>query len=654
MTHQPEIPQLPSADLNSIPTLTDSPQGVNFSEEEPTKGFPKYLVGGIVLSVTLVTAIVYFTFFRGGDVSRPDLLLHTVKRENIDLTIVTTGTLESAMNQDVICRVKAGSRGNFASTIKWVIDDGTNAQKGQTIMTLDSSQLEDMLRTQRITLEKAKAAKIAAEQNLQIVINQNESDIATAGIAIQLAELNLEKYVGLPRGTLNMMTKEDARATLVEMDTDLEGFFTKHPEYASISGEYQQLLDDVSGRIELAESDVELLKDRLAYSQRMQLKGFLSPSQVLAEESRLSSARETLKKIRSEEELLKKFNAQISVKDLSAKVLEAWRAYDRTVSQSEAKRVQADADSKTATSVFIQETDKLLEIEDQLARCTIVAPVDGMVIYYTPETSRWSSSERGLIQQGATVSEGQKLFRFPDLKKMQVTTRIHEAMISKIRADEKQSTGVVNSIRAGNLLSLNPLASLISQEEDLLNRLRDDFQSYEYEVTSQGQAAKIRIDAFPNKVFNGHVKSVASVASAADYFSSDVKVYNAVIAIDDEVAGLRPGMSAEVTIEIANTVENVVSVPVQAVVGGAGKGKTRKVYVMTPTGAMEREVVLGVSNERYAEVKSGLDEGEQVVINPKAIVGDSELTRDDPQAGGAAAAKKKGPPKGGQNPKAKQ
>ena len=143
--------------------------------------------------------------------NRPDLLLHTVKHEDLDLTVVERGTLESADNRDIICRVKAGSKGNYATTIKWVIDDGTPVRRGQLLMTLDSSALEDQLRAQKITLDKAQAESVAAEQQFKIQLSTNESAVEKAKSDIRLRELELERYVGLPKGTLARLKRETAR-----------------------------------------------------------------------------------------------------------------------------------------------------------------------------------------------------------------------------------------------------------------------------------------------------------------------------------------------------------------------------------------------------------------------------------------------------------
>lgn len=605
------------------------------------------LLGGFLVAALATAGVLYFTW-GGTKANRPDLILHTVKTENLDLTVVERGTLESADNKDIICKVKAGSKGNYATTIKWVIDDGTLVKKGQLIMLLDSSSLEDQFRAQKIVLEEKHAALIAAESNYSITISQNESEIATAKNAVQLAELDLEKYVGLPKGTLFRMKRETARTMLLEMEASLESFIARHnSEFPDLEGEFQQAVDDVGGRIELAEADVEMWKDRVAYSQRMQLKGYLSPAQLQADESRLSSARESLKKVKTEKMLLQKFLAQRNVQDYSGKVQEAWRAYDRKISEANAKEVQADADRRTKRSVYVQESEKLRDIEDQLDECKIHAPQDGMVVYYIPESSRWSQSERGLVQQGASVQEGQKLMRIPDLNKMQVSTRVHEAMVSRLRGDDRRSTGIHESVRASLLANPDPLARLLGNHEDIFEMHRARYRDKEYHLASSGQSSMIRVDAFPDKTLKGHVRSVATVASSSDFMSSDVKVYTTIVAIDDPVGNLKPGMSAEVTIYVDNTLENVLAVPVQSIIGGAESGRTRKLYVMTASGPQEREVTIGLSNEKMAEVREGLQAGDQVILNPKTIVGDKAKTREDAPAQGKGAGKGKGGIPGG-------
>jgi hypothetical protein len=137
----------------------------------------------------------------------------------------------------------------------------------------------------------------------------------------------------------------------------------------------------------------------------------------------------------------------------------------------------------------------------------------------------------------------------------------------------------------------------------------------------------VRIDSFPDRVFGAHVETVATVASQQDFFSADVKVYTTKVAIDETVEGVKPGMTAEVTVTIADALEHVLTVPIQAIVGSVELGKKRKCFVLTPRGPEERDIVVGQSNVKMAEIKEGLQEGDEVVLNPKAIVGDKTKTR---------------------------
>src|SRR5262249_48630352 len=53
--------------------------------------------------------LIYYLLRNNGP-SRADILTHTVRLENLQMAITERGQLESAVNRDVICRVKARSQ----------------------------------------------------------------------------------------------------------------------------------------------------------------------------------------------------------------------------------------------------------------------------------------------------------------------------------------------------------------------------------------------------------------------------------------------------------------------------------------------------------------------------------------------------------------
>src|SRR5207245_593955 len=208
---------------------------------------------------------------------------------------------------------------------------------------------------------------------------------------------------------------------------------------------------------------------------------------------------------------------------------------------------------------------------------------------------------------------GQKLMRIPDLSHMQVNVRVHEAMVSRLRAEILRSTGMIQSLHVALLANPDQRLNLLTQlnwpeiRERIKDEMKERYQADEFEAIYKGQPASIRVDAYPNRMLKGHVKSVANVASQAEFFSSDVKVYQTIASIDETVENLKPGMSAEVTIYAEDTGEPVLIVPIQSVVGTISMGEQRKCFVVGRDGQLEeREIVLGLSNGKNVDVPAGL------------------------------------------------
>src|SRR5438132_4733799 len=75
---------------------------------------------------------------------RADLLTQAVHFDKLQTSYTEHGVLAAAVNSDIICRVKARNHGStVASTIKWVIDDGSPVHKGDVLVQLDDSGLQE-------------------------------------------------------------------------------------------------------------------------------------------------------------------------------------------------------------------------------------------------------------------------------------------------------------------------------------------------------------------------------------------------------------------------------------------------------------------------------------------------------------------------------
>ncbi|MBI1831659.1 MAG: hypothetical protein HYR84_09440 [Planctomycetes bacterium] len=173
-----------------------------------------WLAGG--LSAIGLAFLVYFLIF--WSFARPFTgLTSKVKREILRVTIVERGNLESAENSEIICRVKAKTQGGtIASTIKWVIDDGTQVKAGDLIVDLDDSGFQEQMKTQKNTLNTARASWVEARSNYTIQESQNNSDKKTAEVELIQAQLEFKKYAGRVAGEklIAMITHEQVREYL--------------------------------------------------------------------------------------------------------------------------------------------------------------------------------------------------------------------------------------------------------------------------------------------------------------------------------------------------------------------------------------------------------------------------------------------------------
>jgi len=114
----------------------------------------------------------------------------------------------------------------------------------------------------------------------------------------------------------------------------------------------------------------------------------------------------------------------------------------------------------------------------------------------------------------------------------------------------------------------------------------------------------------------------------------DLKVYSTDIAIDaDHGLKLKPGMSAKVEIVLAE-LKAVLHVPIQAV---ARRGEERVCYVATRGAAEPRRLETGMLNDQFIEIRSGLREGDRVLLNPPQTPPAAAGLRTRPSAGPQSA-----------------
>jgi hypothetical protein len=120
-----------------------------------------------------------------------------------------------------------------------------------------------------------------------------------------------------------------------------------------------------------------------------------------------------------------------------------------------------------------------------------------------------------------------------------------------------------------------------------------------------GQPATVSIDALSGVELAAHVASISTVGAS----SNGVVSYSAALQLDQLDPRVRPGMSATATVITAQA--QGLTVPLQALTGA---GSLSSVNVMRSGKAVSQQVVVGLRGDTRAQIISGLNVGQQLVI----------------------------------------
>jgi HlyD family secretion protein len=127
------------------------------------------------------------------------------------------------------------------------------------------------------------------------------------------------------------------------------------------------------------------------------------------------------------------------------------------------------------------------------------------------------------------------------------------------------------------------------------------------------------IVTLPERTLEATVSDVASVTRPAGWWTGNVVKYDTVIELPED-EGLKPGMSAEIEVILA-VHKDILTIPVAAIVETEDGDFC---WVQSKDGPQRRILELGDSNDVFIEVIAGLSEGENVVLNPTALIEEAE------------------------------
>lgn len=615
----------------------------------------------------LLLVVLLLLLFSPGQKKATDSLTFTARRGDLEIKVLEGGSLEALESQELKCEPRVGYQG---TKILKIIEEGyfvteEDVKNKKVLCELDSSDLEKQLLQQEIQYQSALANFTDAQQNFEIQVSQNQSDVQAAEQKARFARMDLDKYLGdsvaeqvvkqtglddylaavstnnlqatmlpdrdaggkpvscapgetnsAPAGSFatnvqSLVQTQKASVSTVpapgtnppagtaRQEPDPEAICTPSPalqmpaikvdfsRFVDIDalgdGEAKQKLRKCQDDLQVAQKELGQASTALEGTRRLFAKEFVPKTEVTRDEIANESARLKVQTAETAQRLFQKYELPRTVEEDLSKYAEGVREIDKARRVAISKLAQVQARLNSAKGQYEVQSRQRQDLMQQLEKCILRSEKSGLVVYGGNRDNPYGQEP---IREGATVRERQAIITIPDLTRMSVNVKIHESYIKKIQ---------------------------------------------------KGQKARIVVDAFPDQMLTGEVTKVAVLPDSQNrWMNPDLKVYPTTITIDSTNDWLKPGMSARVEI-LVNSLENVIYVPMQAISPDNGK---QVCYVATGFSAQRRQVEVGEFTDEFIEIKSGLKEGERVLLRPP---GGAEPQTAEPQA--KPAGKDKQPPK---------
>lgn len=334
----------------------------------------------------------------------------------------------------------------------------------------------------------------------------------------------------------------NSRAQVIEAQATYDSAILALSEYES--GTFREQEEQLESSEFVAEENVRRAQEYLHYSQRLAERGYIPEVQLEADRFAVEKAKKELEVAKTKLSVLREFTKKKMLTSLKADI------------ETAKARLESREKTKQLDEV------RLKEIEEQIEKCVLTAPVAGQVVYGNSRDRRGSSGEL-LIEEGRPVRERQVIVRLPDPTKMRVLAKVHESRISHVAV---------------------------------------------------GTRARIVLDALPELDLVGKVATVSEYPlPSISVYMSHIKEYAVEIDIDNPPEGLRPGMTSQVAILVAREAE-AIQVPIQAIIERSDRNFAA---VLHKDGFVEtREVTVGHVNEEAVVIQKGLAVGEDVILTP--------------------------------------
>ncbi|MCA8975695.1 MAG: HlyD family efflux transporter periplasmic adaptor subunit [Planctomycetes bacterium] len=314
--------------------------------------------------------------------------LFEVRRDDLRITITENGTMVAKESKKVEPKLRGQGK------ITFLVEEGKVVEQDEIVCKLDPTSLEERIESLQLEILQTETSLKTARREHEITEVENVANKAKAGVALERAQKELEKYR---------------------------------------DGEAPQQHKKLEVAIKDAETDFNRKKKNLEDSQKLLAENFIRKSEL--EDHQIDFERATVQKEGADLDLMifDKYTYPMQMADLQTKVADATRDVETT-----AKRAESTLEQKAVT---VQSNEKRLkaqqkqleERKEELENMSLKAPCPGIVVYGDPHQP-WYRED---IKVGGEIWGGHTVMTIPDLRVMQVKVEVHEADIDKVAVGQK-------------------------------------------------------------------------------------------------------------------------------------------------------------------------------------------------------------------------
>ena len=318
----------------------------------------------------------------------------TLKKGDLVLGITQPGTVSAKKKHRVV------PQANVRSTIVWIIEENARVKKGDVVVKLDPTDLENRILDGKIELENLEKEQELALETQKLEESTQAANMKAAEDRVSKADDALRKYLRFERrqkrdsldlNISNSQSKlDDAKETYRNYKANPETDTDEDKQKA-----YKKNLANAQSSIDSAENELENNE-----SSRRLWKMYDDPSKLKALYNEVDQADLNMEKVK------------VAIQSSRARTNRSLHNYTRRI-----RRVR----------------ENLAQNEKFLRMMTLYAPADGIVIYGNPDRPHSNPD----IKPGMEVWRGMILMTIPEMSDMVVNLDLPEQYRSKVKVGDR-------------------------------------------------------------------------------------------------------------------------------------------------------------------------------------------------------------------------